>query len=89
MICALKKHKDKIEKVQFHSNEIVVSIDLQKNIIIWEITQQKNSKGDIIYKGKDIRRIRTPSMYVEFVLTSNRMICRKSHPIPEIKIIKF
>jgi hypothetical protein len=28
MICALKRHKDKIEKVQFHSNELVVSIDL-------------------------------------------------------------
>jgi hypothetical protein len=89
MICALKRHKDKIEKVQFHSNELVVSIDLQKNIIIWEITKSKNSKGEIVYKGKDVRRIKTPTMYVEFIITNDRFICRKSHPIPEIKIIKF
>ena len=89
MICALKKHKDKIEKVQFHSNELVVSIDLQKNIIIWEIIKSKNSKGEIVYKGKDVRRIKTSAMYVEFIMTNDRFICRKSHPVPEIKIIKF
>jgi WD40 repeat protein len=89
MICALKKHKDKIEKLEFYSNEILVSIDLQKNIILWEITKSQNAKGETVYKGKDIRRIKTPSMYVEFTLTQDRFICRKSHPIPEIRIIKF
>ena len=89
MICALKKHRDKIEKLEFYSNEIIVSIDLQKNIIIWEITKSTNAKGETVYKGKDIRRIKTPSMYVEFTMTQDRFICRKSHPIPEIRIIKF
>lgn len=28
-------------------------------------------------------------MYVEFTMTQDRFICRKSHPIPEIRIIKF
>ena len=28
-------------------------------------------------------------MYVEFVITNDRFICRKSYPEAEIKIIKF
>lgn len=43
MICALKKHRDKIEKLEFYSNDIIVSIDLQKNIIIWEIIKTTNA----------------------------------------------
>ena len=59
LVCALRKHKAKIEKIQFHSNEIVVSIDYDKIIIIWEITRHINSKGEAQFKGKEVRKIQT------------------------------
>jgi hypothetical protein len=48
-----------------------------------------NSKGEIQYKGKELRKIKTTNMFVEFVITQERFICRKSYPEAEIKIIKF
>lgn len=87
MVCSLKKHQDNIFKVQFVTDHSLVSCGLDKTIYLWEIKQTVNSKGEICYKAKDIRRIKTTKLYVDITVTPDRFICRNNEG--SIKVIKY
>lgn len=73
----------------FHTDQLIVTSGHDKTIILWEIIKVKNQAGDLVYKAKDFRRIKTSKLYLDIALTKDRFICRKGNPFGEIKIIKF
>ena len=87
MICSMKKHTANIAKIQFHTDSIVVSCGHDKTIIIWEITQSLNKSGEIVYRAKALRTLRTPKLYVDIQITRNRFLCRTNEGA--IKVILF
>lgn len=89
MVCVLKKHKFQLIKILFHTSTQLISCSHDKTIILWEILTLKNSKGQLYYKARDFRMIRSTKHYLDIAITPNRLICRRGNPDGNIKIIKF
>lgn len=89
MICTLKKHQGTICKIQFHTENLIVTSGLDKSIILWELCSSINKDNEIYLKSRVVRRISNTKFYQEILITPNRFICRKGNPANEIKILKF
>lgn len=89
MVCMLKKHKFHLIKILFHTSTQLISCSHDKTIIFWEVLTMKNGKGQLYYKARDFRVIKTTKHYLDIAVTQNRLICRRGNPDGNIKIIKF
>ena len=89
MVAILDKHQDRISKIEFHSDTIVVTASHDKTIIFWELVKSVKTNGDHFYKANEWLKVTVPTYFLDIVVTENRFICRKGKPNSTIKIIKF
>lgn len=69
MVCILRKHQNKIIKIEFYSDTVLVSCAHDKTIIFWELIKHTNERGDYYYKAKDFLKVTAPTFYLDIAIT--------------------
>jgi WD40 repeat protein len=83
MVCTLERHREKIYKIVFYSDSVVISCSQDKTIIIWEIQAirlRNQRESHVQYKAREVRKIKASVMYVEIAVTSDLFLCRRGNP---------